>query len=141
MSRKNKLPPDTIGRFDKLGIEWFLATPYPYLVCCIDPQNDAHLEVMDQALENWRDPAKPCQSGRATAYVTDDAYVAIVQIKRSQHWRAVVAHEVVHIKNFIADDFNITWGPENDEPEAYLVGALFTQIERAYEGLGYGKKS
>lgn len=141
MTRKNKLPPDTIGRFEALGIKWFLTQPYPYMVCCIDPQDDDQLERMDQALDKWRDVGKPCQTGRATAYFTDDAYVAIVQIKRCRHWRAVIAHEITHIKNFIADDFGITWDKTNDEPEAYLVGSLFTQIEAAYEDLGYGKKS
>lgn len=140
MSKKAKLPPDTIGRFEALGIKWFPASPYPYLVACIDPQDDAQLEAMDQALADWRNKDKPCMQGRATAYNAADAYVAIVQVKRGQHWRTTVAHEVIHVKNFIADDMGITWDPNNDEPEAYLVGSLFNLMEQTFQDLGYGKK-
>lgn len=141
MTRKNKLPPDTVGRFEALGIAWFPASPYPYLVACLDPQDEKQVGAMDQALADWRNDDRPCQQGRATDYEAADAYVAIVQIRRGPNWRGTIAHEVVHVKNYIADTVGITWDPNNDEAEAYLVGSLFHLIEENFSGMGYGKKS
>ena len=39
-----------------------------------------------------------------------------------------IAHEIVHIKNHIYSDINSDIDLHNDEPEAYLTGWLFDQI-------------
>lgn len=39
-----------------------------------------------------------------------------------------IAHEVVHIKNYIFLEINAKVDIHNDEPEAYLTGWLFDQI-------------
>lgn len=39
-----------------------------------------------------------------------------------------VAHEIVHIKNFIYIDASMALDMFNDEPEAYLTGWLYQQI-------------
>ena len=39
-----------------------------------------------------------------------------------------IAHEIVHIKNYIFLGINAKVDLHNDEPEAYLVGWLFDQI-------------
>tara|TARA_R110000868_G_scaffold404243_2_gene682204 strand:+ start:1195 stop:1527 length:333 start_codon:yes stop_codon:yes gene_type:complete len=41
----------------------------------------------------------------------------------------IIAHEIVHLKNYIYQDKGIELDRFNDEPEAYLTGWLFTQIE------------
>jgi hypothetical protein len=41
----------------------------------------------------------------------------------------IIAHEVVHLKNLIYQDKGIELDRFNDEPEAYLTGWLFKQIE------------
>jgi len=41
---------------------------------------------------------------------------------------AIIAHEIVHLKNYIYQDFSIELDRYNDEPEAYLTGWLFGQI-------------
>jgi hypothetical protein len=39
-----------------------------------------------------------------------------------------IAHEVVHLKNYIYSDCSIQLDRNNDEPEAYLTGWLFDEI-------------
>jgi hypothetical protein len=41
----------------------------------------------------------------------------------------IIAHEIVHLKNYIYQDCSIELDRFNDEPEAYLTGWLFEQIE------------
>jgi len=40
----------------------------------------------------------------------------------------IIAHEIVHLKNYIYQDKGIELDRFNDEPEAYLTGWLFDQI-------------
>lgn len=42
----------------------------------------------------------------------------------------IIAHEIVHLKNYIYEDCAIELDKFNDEPEAYLTGWLFKQIEK-----------
>lgn len=42
----------------------------------------------------------------------------------------IIAHEIVHLKNYIYEDCSIELDKFNDEPEAYLTGWLFKQIEK-----------
>lgn len=39
-----------------------------------------------------------------------------------------IAHEIVHIKNYIYEDCAMSLDVINDEPEAYLTGWLFNEI-------------
>lgn len=41
---------------------------------------------------------------------------------------AIIAHEIVHLKNLIYQDKGIELDRYNDEPEAYLIGWLFKEI-------------
>ena len=41
----------------------------------------------------------------------------------------IIAHEIVHLKNYIYQDRCIELDKVNDENEAYLVGWLFQQID------------
>lgn len=41
-----------------------------------------------------------------------------------------IAHEVVHLVSHIFRDRGITMDPYNDEPQAYLTGFLFQEIEK-----------
>ena len=41
----------------------------------------------------------------------------------------IIAHEIVHLKNYIYQDKGIELDRFNDESEAYLTGWLFEQIE------------
>jgi hypothetical protein len=41
---------------------------------------------------------------------------------------AIISHEIVHLKNYIYQDCSIELDKYNDEPEAYLTGWLFDQI-------------
>jgi hypothetical protein len=42
---------------------------------------------------------------------------------------SIISHEIVHLKNYIYQDCSIELDRYNDEPEAYLTGWLFKQIE------------
>lgn len=44
----------------------------------------------------------------------------------------IIAHEVVHIVSNIFHDRGITKDLINDEPEAYLTGFIFEQIEKFF---------
>jgi hypothetical protein len=39
-----------------------------------------------------------------------------------------IAHEIVHLKNYIYSEVNAKLDTDNDEPEAYLTGYLFDEI-------------
>jgi len=41
----------------------------------------------------------------------------------------IIAHEIVHLKNYIYQDRGIELDKFNDEPEAYLTGWLFKQVD------------
>ena len=41
---------------------------------------------------------------------------------------SIISHEIVHLKNYIYQDCSIELDKYNDEPEAYLTGWLFDQI-------------
>lgn len=41
----------------------------------------------------------------------------------------IIAHEIVHLKNYICQDKCIELDKFNDEHEAYLTGWLFKQVE------------
>jgi hypothetical protein len=40
----------------------------------------------------------------------------------------IIAHEIVHLKNYIYQDCAMELDRYNDEPEAYLTGWLFLKI-------------
>ena len=42
---------------------------------------------------------------------------------------SIIAHEVVHLVNYIFQDRNVELDRFNDEPQAYLTGWLFKQID------------
>lgn len=42
---------------------------------------------------------------------------------------SIIAHEVVHLVNYIFQDRGIELDRNNDEPQAYLTGWLFEQID------------
>lgn len=44
---------------------------------------------------------------------------------------SIIAHEVTHLVNYIFEDKNIKLDIINDEPQAYLTGWLFKQVEKA----------
>lgn len=43
---------------------------------------------------------------------------------------SIIAHEIVHIINYIYLDIGIHLDRENDEHQAYLTGWLFNEIEK-----------
>lgn len=45
-------------------------------------------------------------------------------------WRPNVVHEIVHIVNYIYIDCAMKLDKHNDEPQAYLSGWLYGQIEK-----------
>jgi len=42
----------------------------------------------------------------------------------------IIAHEIVHLKNYIYQDKGVELDRFNDEPEAYLTGWLFDQVDK-----------
>jgi hypothetical protein len=44
-------------------------------------------------------------------------------------WRSNVVHELVHVVNHIYTDCAMTLDRQNDEPQAYLMGWLFDEID------------
>lgn len=42
----------------------------------------------------------------------------------------IIAHEIVHLKNYIYQDKGIELDRYNDEPEAYLIGWLYKQVDK-----------
>lgn len=43
---------------------------------------------------------------------------------------SIIAHEIVHVINYIFIDVGIQLDRQNDENQAYLTGWLFTEIEK-----------
>lgn len=44
---------------------------------------------------------------------------------------SIIAHEIVHLINYIFEDKHIELDLKNDETQAYLTGWLFKKIEKA----------
>lgn len=47
----------------------------------------------------------------------------------SEYDLSVIAHEIVHIKNYVFRETSMKLCKDNDEAEAYLTGFLFKEIE------------
>jgi|ERR1035437_6428587 hypothetical protein len=43
---------------------------------------------------------------------------------------SIIAHEIVHLVNYIFEDKNIILDTKNDETQAYLTGWLFREINK-----------
>ncbi len=65
--------------------------------------------------------------GAVTIKEEDEYKSYVVAFTDSKHL-SNIAHEVVHLKNFIFKDCAMAVDLINDEPEAYLSGWLFDQI-------------
>lgn len=137
--KTSKLPPDTYGKLEAVGLKWFTASPYPYFIVCIDPEDDGMVDKLAQCFPDW-DRDRAVHQGCATEYHADDVKLVFVAIRRGPYWRTTIAHEIIHAKNFIGDTLGITWDARNDEAEAYFVGSLFNLIEQNFADLGYGEK-
>lgn len=59
---------------------------------------------------------------------TDNKNECIVAF--SEYDLSVIAHEVVHIKNYVFKESGVKLDVNNDEAEAYLVGFLFKAIQQ-----------
>lgn len=138
--KTNKLPPDTYGRLEALGLKWFTASPYPYFIVCFDPQDEDMVAKLAECFPDWN-REKEIQQGVAIEYHAADVKLVFVGVRRNQYWRTTIVHEIVHVKNYIGDTLGIEWDVNNDEPEAYFVGWLFNMMEQTFQDLGYGKKS
>lgn len=64
--------------------------------------------------------------GAVTLRDTEDRHY-VVAFTDKKHL-SNIAHEIVHIKNFLYLDCAMELDRHNDEPEAYLTGWLFDQI-------------
>jgi hypothetical protein len=63
--------------------------------------------------------------GAVTMRLDDRHYAAAF----TSDWGANIAHEIVHIVNHIYLDCAMQLDRHNDEPQAYLTGWLFDEIE------------
>ena len=52
----------------------------------------------------------------------------VVAFNNSENIEKTIAHEVVHLKNYIFKDCGVLLDIDNDESEAYLTGWLFETI-------------
>lgn len=68
------------------------------------------------------------QSHEATAFRHNGNYVVAFQNKPIDY--SNISHEVVHLVNYIFYDCGVLLDTENDEPQAYLTGWLFSEIEK-----------
>ena len=57
-------------------------------------------------------------------------YIVVFQGKPSG---TVIAHECVHLSNQVFIDRLMELDPHNDEPQAYLLGWFYTQIEKYFK--------
>ena len=64
----------------------------------------------------------------ALTFESDLKYRHIIVAFNDASDLSIVAHEIVHIKNYIFLRIGATVDLNNDEPEAYLTGWLFNQI-------------
>jgi hypothetical protein len=53
---------------------------------------------------------------------------------------SIIAHEVVHLVNYIFSDRNVELDRFNDEPQAYLTGWLFDEIDNFINSAEKDKK-
>lgn len=67
-------------------------------------------------------------NGRAVTIVNSEIYRHIIVAFVDKKYVGSIAHEVVHIKNYICLWCGAELDRENDEYEAYLTGWLFEQI-------------
>ena len=68
-----------------------------------------------------------CDYGAVTMRVPNKFSEYIMAFEYSEG--SIIAHEIVHLKNYIYQDKGIELDRFNDEPEAYLTGWLFNQID------------
>ncbi len=57
---------------------------------------------------------------------THGEYICAFEYKEG----SIIAHEVVHLVNYIFEDCGVILDTKNDESQAYLTGWLFKQIEK-----------
>jgi hypothetical protein len=75
---------------------------------------------------------KRLPNARAITFKDDTKYLHIVVALESD-WRVNVVHEVVHIVNHIYLDRSMELDIYNDEPQAYLTGWVYQQIDNFLE--------
>lgn len=64
--------------------------------------------------------------GAVTTRISHGEYVVAFEYNEG----SIIAHEVVHIVNYIFEDCGIHLDRINDEPQAYITGWLFREIEK-----------
>lgn len=71
---------------------------------------------------------KPLKDFGAVTFKDETKYRNYVVAFTDANHLSNIAHEIVHIKNFIFLDCAMELDRYNDEPEAYLTGWLFDEI-------------
>ena len=67
--------------------------------------------------------------GAVTMRVPDKHSEYIVAFEYNEG--SIIAHEIIHLVNYIFEDKHIKLDLKNDEPQAYLTGWLFKKIQKA----------
>lgn len=66
---------------------------------------------------------------RGLAFKTDSAFVIMVKPRYRKSWDTI-AHEALHVTNFILDDRGVKGSYKNDEAQAYLLSYIVRKIQK-----------
>ena len=82
-------------------------------------------ENFEEVNKKYNTSARDGEHASVAFRYEDDNYVIVII---SAEDLSVLAHEVVHIVNYIFKDVGIKLDLDNDEPQAYLHGWIFSQV-------------
>ncbi len=110
-----------VDRLAEKGYRWMCAYPYPHVVIVYEKNEVEHLREMFPELKPMRG------RGMATEYSLDGYKVILVGFIKTAGVNTI-AHECVHVKNYIYGSVGVKTDPDNDEAEAYFFGYLFSAV-------------
>ena len=100
---------------------------YLHIVCCKD-----FVKACKKLKINTDGNDVRCWGAFCTKYVDKKGVIHYYALFKPKPSHSIIAHETVHIVNYIFDDRHIpATGIENDEPQAYLTGWVADKIYKA----------
>lgn len=108
-------------RLTEKGYRWMCAYPYPHVIIVYEKDEIDHIHEM------FPEVKRLSGRGMATEYSLDGYRLILVGFEKSADVNTV-AHECVHVKNFIYDHVGVKENYDNDEAEAYFFGYLFSAV-------------
>lgn len=101
-------------------------------VAIFDNEDDLIATLMDQGCN---DLTKHTDAALASAHrnVTSAGDVRLAMVIKPRATKATWAHECVHMADFVMDYLSLPMGVENTEIRAYMVGHIFSGLQRIFK--------